>query len=131
MSTYDVTAHPLLSATAKSIATAEAPAFDVLATTAETLLGLSGTAFTGAQRETARLAVVFTVNKIAAVSAENELLEDEQIGQDRQVSYREGATLNLIADASRPLVAALGVVIPGTEAPASPETLTFEAVRTI
>jgi len=67
--TYDVTTHPKLSGASKAVRDAdggspEAPsgAFVADVEAAELTLGLAGTAFTGTNAETARLAVVLQLN---------------------------------------------------------------------
>lgn len=110
MATYDVHTHPLLSEMARTTANVEPAAFEALVTTTEALLGLSGTTFTGPQLETARLAIVYTVNKMAALTGEEELLAEQEVGEGRRMKYRDN--IDLIASASRMLVASLGIIPP-------------------
>ena len=65
MPIYDPSGHPRLSAAAQALDTAPAgtpDALDAEADAAEVELGLAGTAYTGAEYERARLAVVLWIN---------------------------------------------------------------------
>lgn len=119
MPIYDVTEHPLLTMLARNIADNEPDVFETVAAGAEAATGLSSRpAFTGKDLGTARLALVYTVNRMVLVDPNADVIESETVAKDRTRKYRERASADLVAHASRPLLAQLGVVIPPTEAAA-------------
>ena len=88
----DISSHPLLSDLAKDVAAQEPPAFAALATSAEQMLGLVGFAGAGAATETARLALVYSVNALVALDGSEAVLESQDMGDGRRVKYREAAS---------------------------------------
>ena len=116
--TYDIAQHPSLSAAAVALrdagggsASEPSAAFTVQATDAEVLLGLNGTAFTGADADSARTAVALQTNFQVELST-GRVATDETVGE-RRTKYAEGDV--------HPQAARIAARLLGTLAPAAPK----------
>lgn len=89
----DISTHPLRSDVAKDLAAQQPAAFEAVATAAETMLGLGGYASSAANVETARLALVYTVNAMVALDGSESVLESQSMGEGRQVKYRDNPSI--------------------------------------
>ena len=89
--TYDVAPHELLTDAAEEIKSSDIGRFKALNVLAEHVLELHGTSFTGAEEETAKLAVARQVNLLALENPEQYLLESKEQGE-RTWRYRAGTS---------------------------------------
>lgn len=85
--TYDVTGHPLLSAAAQNL---DPGPFDAYAISAESTLGFRATAFTGADLEDAKIAIVRQLNRTLEWEKNQGVTSIKKAGQSQ--SFSEGGT---------------------------------------
>lgn len=100
---YPIADHVLLSAAAGRL---DAEVLDAQTVLAEEVLGLSGTSFTGDDKDKAMLANVLQVNHQLLLPADAFIYKSESRG-GRSVAYRDGVTAVMINPAAQVLVDSL------------------------